>query len=120
MTGQTDWLSAIGILLAGLVLGFMFIYAFVVRRRESPVASEDLELRDLEAKRDALLQQLRDLDPKAADERARLEVEAAQVLRKIDEHKKVAPPVAAAASGAPAPSPAAALHWRVMLSDAWP
>jgi len=90
MTGQTDWLSAIGILLAGLVLGFMFIYAFVMRRREAPAGAEDLELRDLEAKRDALLQQLRELEAGDADERARLEVEAAQVLRKIDARTNVA------------------------------
>jgi len=91
MNGQTDWLSAIGILLAGLVLGFMFVYAYVVRRRgDKPAVAEDLELRDLEAKRDALLQQLRDLGPDEKDERARLELEAAQVLRKIDQRAGVA------------------------------
>jgi tetratricopeptide (TPR) repeat protein len=84
MNGGTDWLSALGILLAGLVLGFMFVYAYVMRRRDvvAPV-SGDLELLDLEAKRDALLQQLREAEDDA-EERARLEVEAAQVLRAID------------------------------------
>ena len=101
MNGQTDWLSAIGILLAGLVLGFMFVYAYVVKRRGQTAAGEDLELRDLEAKRDALLQQLRDLDADKKEERARLEVEAAQVLRAIDQHTKQAAP-----GGAPASSPA--------------
>jgi cytochrome c-type biogenesis protein CcmH len=84
MNGQTDWLSAIGILLAGLVMGFMFVYAYVMRRRSAQ--PEDLVLRDLEAKRDALLQQLRELGPDDRDERARLEIEAATVLRKIDQH----------------------------------
>jgi cytochrome c-type biogenesis protein CcmH len=83
VSGSTDWLSAIGILLAGLVLGFMFIYAFV-RRRGSAAAADGVELRDLEAKRDALLQQLREVGDDA-EERARLEVETAQVLRAIDE-----------------------------------
>ena len=90
MNGQTDWLSAIGILLAGLVLGFMFVYAYVMKRRGQQPFVEDVELRDLEAKRDALLQQLRDLDANEKDERARLEVEAAQALRAIDQHAGVA------------------------------
>jgi hypothetical protein len=72
----TDWLSAIGILLSGLVIGFMFVYASMRKRQES----DDLDRRDLEAKRDALIEQLRadDLSP---DERARIEREAAAVLR---------------------------------------
>ncbi|MGZ4809488.1 MAG: tetratricopeptide repeat protein [Thermoanaerobaculia bacterium] len=98
MTGNTDWLSALGILLAGLVLGFMFVYGYVMRRRDGVApATGDLELRDLEAKRDALLQQLREGEDDA-EERARLEVEAAQVLRAIDVRTQR---VAAGASPAP-------------------
>lgn len=85
---MTDWLSASAILAAGIVLGVMFIY-FVRRRPEPLVAAGDIDLRDLEAKRDALVQQLRDLDPTNADERTRLEVETAQVLRRIDERRKM-------------------------------
>ena len=85
---MTDWVSAFAILAAGIVLGIMFIY--FVRRRPAPVMEAvDNELRDLEAKRDALVQQLRDLDPTNADERTRLEIETAQVLRRIDEQRKV-------------------------------
>ena len=51
----TDWLSAIGILLSGLVIGFMFVYASMRKRQEG----DDLDRRDLEAKRDALIEQLR-------------------------------------------------------------
>ncbi|MGZ7040045.1 MAG: tetratricopeptide repeat protein, partial [Thermoanaerobaculia bacterium] len=99
MTGNTDWLSALGILLAGLVLGFMFVYGYVMRRRDGVApATGDLELRDLEAKRDALLQQLREGEDDA-EERARLEVEAAQVLRAIDVRTQRV--VAAGASPAP-------------------
>ena len=99
----TDWVSASAILAAGIVLGIMFIY-FVKRRPEPIVASTDSDLRDLEAKRDALVQQLRGLDPSNADERTRLEIETAQVLRRIDERRKVerqAPPVTAAVSSDP-------------------
>jgi len=81
----TDWVGASAILAAGIVLGVMFIY--FVRRRPEPAAITNDELRDLEAKRDALVQQLRALDPGNGDERNRLEIETAQVLRRIDETK---------------------------------
>lgn len=84
---MTDWVSASAILAAGIVIGVMFIY--FVRRRPEPIASTDSDLRDLEAKRDALVQQLRELDPSYADERTRLELETAQVLRRIDERRRV-------------------------------
>lgn len=84
---MTDWVSASAILAAGIVLGVMFIY-FVRRRPAAPVEADN-ELRDLEARRDALVQQLRGLDPTNADERTRLEIETAQVLRRIDEQRKV-------------------------------
>ena len=79
---STDWLSAIGILLAGLVVGFMFVYASM-RRKQEAAAHDDLDRRDLEAKRDALIAQLRagDLAP---EERTRIEREAAEVLRALD------------------------------------
>ena len=100
----TDWLSAIGILLAGLVVGFMFVYASM-RKKHDTAPHDDLERRDLEAKRDALIAQLRagDLAP---GERTRIEREAAEVLRGLDQsgapvsagEKSVAPP---ARDGAP-------------------
>jgi cytochrome c-type biogenesis protein CcmH len=86
MTGSTDWLSAIGILLSGLILGFMFIYSF---RRKGGVVVDQRRL-DLEAKRDALIDQLRDPDI-TAEERARLELETASVLRDLDTKPAVVP-----------------------------
>lgn len=88
---MTDWVSASAILAAGMILGLMFVF-FVKRRPAAPAeaAPPDLELRDLEAKRDALVEQLRGLDPMNADERARLERETAQVLRQIDVRRKAA------------------------------
>ena len=83
MTENTDWASAIAILTAGLILGLMFIY-FVARRR-SATPPADLELRDLEAKRDLLIDQLRaEVDP---DERTRLERETARLrsVRRAEE-----------------------------------
>src|SRR5437870_3464019 len=87
---MTDWLSGSAMLLCGLIVGFMFIYGMKRRTEKS-----DLERRDLEAKRDAFIAQLRtEINP---EERARLELEAADVLRRLD-----------GLSGAPAILPARA------------
>jgi tetratricopeptide (TPR) repeat protein len=80
---MTDWVSAGAMLLAGVIVGVVFLYAMKHRRAE---LAGDVELRDLEAKRDALVLQLRELDD-APDETARLERETAAVLRRIDERK---------------------------------
>lgn len=83
MNGTVDWTSAIIILVAGLILGALCVMYF--RRRKSPPIDDGaLQRKDLEAKRDALLQQLRGPDL-AASERTRLELETAQVLRALDE-----------------------------------
>lgn len=116
MSGSTDWLSAIGILLSGLVLGFMFIYAQLRKKASAPAAaSPDLELLDLEAKRDALIQRLRELDDAGSggiEERKQLEIETAAVLRAIDEHRgaRIAATAARPAASADAitPEPSAA------------
>jgi tetratricopeptide (TPR) repeat protein len=113
MSGSTDWLSAIGILLSGLVLGFMFIYAQL--RKKSAAArpdAPDLELLDLEAKRNALIQQLREIDDAGEnrrEERKQLEIETAAVLRAIDEHRAYQP-----AAGATAAAPATATDARIV------
>ncbi|MGZ8867776.1 MAG: hypothetical protein ACXW2P_05485, partial [Thermoanaerobaculia bacterium] len=96
MNETTDWASALAILTAGLILGLMFIY--YVSRRRSAAPPADLEMRDLEAKRDALIEQLRaEVDP---EERTRLERETAQVLRAIDERTSHARPVAGSTAAA--------------------
>ncbi|HEY8180746.1 MAG TPA: tetratricopeptide repeat protein [Thermoanaerobaculia bacterium] len=70
---MTDWLSASAMLLAGVIVGAMFLYG--MRRRQG---RGDLERADLEAKRDALVARLRESRDPA------LELEAAEVLRKLD------------------------------------
>lgn len=85
MNGTVDWTSAVVILVAGLILGALCVMYF--RRRKSPAIDDGaLQRKDLEAKRDALLQQLRGPDL-AASERTRLELETAQLLRALDETK---------------------------------
>ena len=84
MTGQTDWVSAVAILASGLILGLMLMY--FVRRSRSVTENP---LRDLEAKRDALLELIRSAE---GEERQRLELEAANVLRELDRVIPTTPP----------------------------
>src|SRR5882724_6123487 len=81
---MTDWVSAAGMILSGLIVGFMFWYGMKGR-----ASKPDLERRDLEAKRDVLLQQLRELKEMGGsnEERRRLELETADVLRKLDQRR---------------------------------
>ena len=84
---MTDWMTPLAILVAGLIAGTMIIYLFGRRRTIPP---------DLRAVRDALLEQIRNAD---GEERLRLELEAAEVLRQMDR----VPPAAGrlAVSGSP-------------------
>ena len=84
---MTDWLSAGAMLLAGVIVGVVFLYGMKTRKKDD---SGGAELRDLEAKRDALVAQLRELEEEP-EERARLERETASVLRRIDGKKAKAP-----------------------------
>ena len=95
MSAPADWTSAIAILVAGLVIGALFVVFY--GRRRSASLRVDLDQKDLEAKRDALIAQLRALPDDAVDERARLERETADVLRRLDSH--VPPADASRATG---------------------
>lgn len=102
MNAPTDWVSAIAILAAGLVLGLLFFFFFSRRKTPQMLGGEpDLERKDLEARRDALIAQLRELEgdpkPELAEQRRRLEVETAAVLRQLDD-------AGGALSAAPAPA----------------
>src|SRR5215813_10674530 len=76
---MTDWASAAAMIAAGVILGAMFI--FTMKRRKE---NSESQLQDLEAKRDALLQRLREVDL-PGEEKRRLELETAGVLRQIDQ-----------------------------------
>jgi len=94
---MTDWLSAGGMILSGLIVGFMFWYGM-----KSRAAKPDVERLDLEAKRDVLLQQLRELKETggSVEEQRRLERETADVLRALDK-RGAAPKSAKPATSAP-------------------
>src|SRR5713226_10034012 len=92
---MTDWLSASAMLLAGVIVGAMFLYA--MRRRQA--SGTDLERADLEAKRDALIARLREAPDPA------LEIEAAEVLRKLDNVAPALLPARAGKSAGATPPP---------------
>jgi cytochrome c-type biogenesis protein CcmH/NrfG len=80
MNAPTDWVSALAILAAGLVLGLIVFVAS--RKRKVSAVNKRAEL---EARRDALVEQLRDLGDDVADgEKEWIERETADVLRALD------------------------------------
>jgi tetratricopeptide (TPR) repeat protein len=85
---MTDWVSAAGMILSGLIVGFMFWYGMKGR-----APKQDTARLDLEAKRDVLLQQLREMKETggSVEEQRRLERETADVLRALDEHAPAKP-----------------------------
>src|ERR671916_839696 len=106
MNGPTDWGSATAILAGGLILGALIVFYLTRRRSSAPVVAESTERIELEAKRDALVEQLRNLEPDAVEERARLERETADVLRALDKTPRATSNQQPATSHAPAMSPA--------------
>ncbi len=100
MNAPTDWLTAVVILAAGLVLGFLFLFFNKGRKNASMLDGEADAQKDLEARRDALVEQLRD-PALPAHERQRLEIETAEVLRELDD---IGPVATEARAMNPAPS----------------
>ena len=114
-----DWTPALVILAIGLALGAFFV--FRARRAARSAAAlgspADLERRDLEGQREALLAQLRELEDTSAkltaeqlqSQRGALELELARVLRALDQQGGVTRrPAAASAEAVPAVPAAAA------------
>lgn len=103
MNGETSWLPSLVALGAAGVGGLLLVLTTWRRRPSAPIP----EATDLERQRDALYQQIRDLDAafgatnlaEYRAERARLEIEAARTLRELS------------APAAPAPPPAPSNRW---------
>lgn len=91
-----DWGPAVAFLVAGVALGALILWRIVARegapgRAAAAAGGHDLERRDLEAKLEALVAQLRELevvaDPRAGGsfaERRTLELEAARTLGDLE------------------------------------
>jgi tetratricopeptide (TPR) repeat protein len=94
MMVATDWVSASAMLFAGLAVGGFFVWNVLRSQRARTAAAppDDTSRDDLIARRDSLVQQLRDLDADAgkltpehlAAERKRLELATAAVMRELD------------------------------------
>jgi cytochrome c-type biogenesis protein CcmH len=116
--GTVDWLPGLVVLAGGLIGGF-----FLVRRlvgspaAVTPPGGESIDRRDLMARRDVLIDQLRELHgaAEAADERRRLEREAAHVLRDIDRLDATLAPRRATRAAPTAAAEAPARHDRAAL-----
>ncbi len=108
---ETNWTPGLVVLAVGLVFGLVFALRF---RGKAPAPEADADARDLRAKRDALIAQLKELEATAEKltpevlrvRRAELELAAATAWRDLDRAEQVRAP--APASDAPAPAPAAA------------
>ncbi len=99
MTGPPiDWVTSLGVLGAGLVLGALLVFRLLSKGREAAKTLDEPPALDLEARRDELIQQLRELeDTKAkrtpqqlARERYALELAAARVLRDLEAQRATA------------------------------
>lgn len=118
MMGETNWIPGLVVLAIGLVAGAVAMLRFM-RSAPAPEKAEpersnlDLERRDLEAQRDALIAQLRELEAtgskrqpdQLARDRYALELETAQVLMRLERiagEERVATTAAAASSEATA------------------
>ena len=98
----TDWFSAVAVLAVGLSAGAVLVWRAIASSRRAAQARTviPVEVRDLSAKQDALLLQLRELEDSAgkrtpeqlARERYQLELDAAQVLLALEGRQTPAPP----------------------------
>jgi tetratricopeptide (TPR) repeat protein len=117
MEQPTDWIPALVVLALGVVIG-LFVYWRSSRREPLPVPGEvALEVRDHQARFDALIQQLRELDDLASKrtpeqlerERRALETEAALALRELaaipQSHPRISSDAALTEQSAPADRP---------------
>ncbi|MET0555805.1 MAG: tetratricopeptide repeat protein [Vicinamibacteria bacterium] len=115
-----SWAWPVGMLAGGLLVGAVLL--FLVRRQApAALATDPVELRDLDGQLEVLLRQLREIDDlatedpaRAASERFALEVQAAQALRAREQGTPAAP-VARPAKAAPAAAPTDFLATRPAL-----
>lgn len=118
LAASIDWIPAISVLAIGAVIGLVLL----IRLRKNfaqQTPPEQPPLAELEVKRDALVQQLRDLmsgaapgtDEEVEKERVRLELEGASVLRAIDARKHEPPVMTENVSEPPLQSTSRGFLW---------
>jgi len=93
-----DWVTSLAVLGAGLVLGALVLFRLLSKGRQAGQTLDEPLALDLEARRNELLQQLRDLEDtktkrtpaQLARERYGLELEAARSLRDLEAQRATA------------------------------
>jgi tetratricopeptide (TPR) repeat protein len=106
-----DWVTSLAVLGAGLVLGALVLFRLLSKGRQAAQTLDEPPALDLEARRDELLQQLRDLEDTGAKrtpaqlarERYGLELEAARALRELEAQRAAAARPARKKKGAESP-----------------
>lgn len=129
---SVDWLPGLIALAAGLLAGAVLVFRFIHRSgpaatSRAPGGGPGLELRDLAARRDVLLAQLREMEDTAAKrspeqlarERYALELEAANVLRRLDAAEPVSTPRLASVQSTPLAAPPAARSRPALVGFLW-
>ncbi len=104
-----DWQTTLIAMTIGLAVGLFLVWRLWRARADAPSAAS-VEVRDLEAERDVLIAQLRELDDEAdkltpeqlQTERTRIEIACARIMRDLDRRPAARP--AAKPTGAAAPS----------------
>jgi hypothetical protein len=113
-----DWQTAFYFITAGIVLGLGLVWYLAMRQkdRSEDVASDAVGMKDLVARRDVLLEQLREMAEDSNEDDAgkrKLEVECATVLKEIDRRVRSSPQTASAKSATKARSTWIGFAWGV-------
>jgi tetratricopeptide (TPR) repeat protein len=86
MEEQVNWVPAIAVLVSGLIIGLIVVLMSRSKRESLPPEPEEETLDDLQERSDLLIRQLQEMDVTSdPDERRKVELEAAALLRRIEE-----------------------------------
>jgi tetratricopeptide (TPR) repeat protein len=86
MEEQVNWVPAIAVLVSGLIIGLIVVLLSRSKRESLPGEPEEETLDDLRERSDLLIRQLQEMESTSDPEaRRKVELEAAAVLRRIEE-----------------------------------
>lgn len=125
LAASIDWIPAVSVLTIGAVVAMILMIQLKKNAAQSAPAVKP-PMAELEAKRDALVQQLRDLmsgtapgtEEEVERERLRLELEGASVLRAIDSRKHEPAAIIEKVSEAPLQSTSRGFLWGFAAASA--
>ena len=126
LMGEVQWGPAVSFLAFGIVVGAFILWRFVRRAAPFAPAVDSLEQRDLLARFEALIAQLRELEDtgvkrteaQSREERLVLEARAARTLLSLEAFKPAASRVSPAAPAPSRGSPLAGFFWGIGTATA--